>query len=208
MVGCFAARGRRSARWIIAAAALVSLAAPATAAVRISFLSRDFGTYYPHAFIQLTGTMDADPATPIDVNFGFTARSVSPAILMGPVRGEILSEGPAYIAGSERHFSMTLSDDQYRQVRALVEQWRDQPGRSYDLHRHNCVSFVKAVAELLGLRVEHADGLMMKPRSFLDEVALENPGAIDTSDAYVPKRDAAARAAEKHSSPQAAATPD
>ena len=190
---------------LLGAVLVMAIAVPASAAVRITFLSRDLGTYYPHAFILLTGAMDADPNTPVDANFGFTARSIGPGILMGPVRGTILSEGAAYIAGSERHFSMTLSDDQYRQVRTVVEQWRDQPGRSYDLHHRNCVSFVKAVAELLGLKVEHADDLMMRPRSFLDEVALENPGAIDISGAYVPKLDAAARAAERHSSPQAAA---
>ena len=196
----------RYARFFLAAAtATLGLVAPAPGAVKITFMSRDLGTYYPHAFIALNGAMDAYPDVPIDANFGFTARSVGPGILIGPVRGTILSEGASYLAGSERHFSMALSDAQYRRVRALVEQWRDAPGRSYELHRRNCVSFVKAVALSLGLRVEHADDLMMKPRSFLDEVALENPGAVDVSDAYVPKLDARARAAEAHSSPQAAA---
>lgn len=103
------------------------------------------------------------------------------------MRGEIISVGSHYLRGSERHFSLDLNDDQYAQVVALVERWRVLPGRSYDLHRHNCVSFVKAIVELMGLKVQHADTLMMKPRSFLDEVAVENPGGLDLADAYVPK---------------------
>jgi len=185
--------------------AVLAAAAPAAAVVRITFMSRDFGSYYPHAFVALSGAMDAAPATPVDANYGFSARSIGPGILVGPVRGTIFSESAAYLAGSERHFSMMLSDDQYRLVMGIVADWQGLPGRSYEMHRHNCVSFVKAVAEALGLKADHADDLMMKPRSFLDEVALENPGAIDTSDAYVPKLDAARRAAEKHSAPQAAA---
>lgn len=173
--------------WLGLTMLLLAPAAPSAAAVRLGFYSRDFGSYYPHAFVRVTGATDADPERAIDANYGFTARGTSPAILFGPVRGEIISVQPNYVASSERHFSLTLSDAQYAQLLALVEQWRAMPGRSYDLHRRNCVFFVKAVAELFGLRAEHVDGLMLKPRSFLDEVGYENAGRVDLSDSYVPK---------------------
>ena len=62
------------------------LSAPARADVVVSFYSHDFGDRFPHAFIVMTGTLDATGEV-VDVNYGFTATSVSPAILFGSVKG-------------------------------------------------------------------------------------------------------------------------
>ena len=58
---------------------------------------------------------------------------------------------------------------------AVVEQWRDLPQPSYNLNRRNCVHFVGAVAEAVGLRVDYVRNLMKRPRAFLDHVRELNP---------------------------------
>src|SRR3546814_20915850 len=63
------------------------LATSARAEVVVSFYSHDFGDRFPHAFIVMTGTLDATGEV-VDVNYGFTATSVSPAILFGSVQGQ------------------------------------------------------------------------------------------------------------------------
>ncbi len=148
--------------------------------VTLTFFSRDLGVYFPHAFIEVSGATDAAPQQPVLANYGFTARALTPGILMGHVQGRIESMDDGYVRGSQRHFSIELDDAQYYRLMALIEQWRSLPGKSYDLHHRNCVSFVKTVAETMGLSIQHADNLMLKPRSFLQEVATENAGHIDT----------------------------
>jgi hypothetical protein len=151
--------------------------APAPAAVEIRFHSKDFGVSFPHAFIVLTGTVDAT-GEPVDANYGFTVRHlIGPSILFGRVQGVVESVGPGFIEGSNRHFSMALTDDQYRQVMELVERWRELPQPSYSLERRNCVSFVAEVATLLGLQADPR-GLMRRPRAFLDRVRAQNVALI------------------------------
>ena len=154
-------------------AALLLLARPVQAAVEISFHSKDLGATFPHAFIVLEGTLDAT-GEPIEANYGFTVRHlIGPSILFGPVQGEVISEGRAYIEASNLHFSIVLTDDQYRAVMGVVERWRARPQPSYRLDRRNCVSFVAEVARTLGLEADPS-GLMRRPRAFLDRVAERN----------------------------------
>jgi hypothetical protein len=158
-------------------ALLVWAASPAQAAVELSFHSKDLGATFPHAFIALDGTLEAT-GEPVSGNYGFTVRHlIGPSVLFGPVQGTMISEPEAYVAGANHHFTLVLSDDQYRQVIALVERWRALPQPSYSLARRNCVTFVAEVAALLGL---HADtsGLMRRPRAFLDRVRRDNMAAI------------------------------
>lgn len=166
---------RRAA--VFALASLLCFAAPAAAAVQIAFHSKDFGTTFPHAFVVLTGTVDATGEA-VNANYGFTVRNlIGPSVLLGRVRGVVESVGPGYVENSNRHFSMVLSDDQFRQVVALVERWHDLPQPSYSLDRRNCVTFVAEVAELLGLEAE-TRGLMRRPRAFLDRVRERNAERI------------------------------
>jgi hypothetical protein len=156
-------------------ALLCGLACPAHAAVEIGFYSRELGgNNFPHAFIVLKGTVDATGER-IDTSLGFTAHSVTPALLFGSVQGEIVVEGEHEIARSDRQLALTLTDAQYRTVMDVVEAWRSRAQPSYNLNRANCVHFVAAVAEALGLRAEHAERLMKKPRSFLQLVRSQNP---------------------------------
>src|SRR6185295_20128912 len=64
------------------------LAGPAFASVEISFYARELGTNFPHAFVVLRGTVDAT-GEQVNTSLGFTAHSVTPALLFGAVRGEV-----------------------------------------------------------------------------------------------------------------------
>jgi len=160
--------------WLLALV-LIAGHAPAAAAVEIAFYSRELGgNNFPHAFVVLTGTVDAT-GEQVNASYGFTAHSVTPAILLGSVRGEVLVEGERQIARSDRQFAQTLSDERYRAVLAVIESWRRRPQPSYNLNRTNCVHFVADLARTIGLRVESAGRLMKRPRSFLQHVRSLNP---------------------------------
>ncbi|WP_129793665.1 hypothetical protein [Sphingosinicella sp. CPCC 101087] len=161
---------RSVVRLCLALILLLGWAVPAFAAVEIAFYSRELGgNNFPHAFVSLTGTVDATGER-VDTSYGFTAKSVTPAILLGSVAGEIIVEGPQQIARSDRQFTLALTDAQYRAVMAVVEEWRNRPQPSYNLNRRNCVHFVAELARTVGLRVENAERLMKRPRSFLQHV--------------------------------------
>ena len=165
-------------RWFVWLIPLLLWAAPAPAAVEITFHSKDFGITFPHAFIVLRGTVD-ETGEPVDTNYGFTVRHlIGPSALFGPVQGEIETVSDSgYVEDSNRHFTMRLSDDQYRALLALVERWRALPQPSWSLRRRNCVSFVADVAALLGLDADPR-GLMRRPGAFLDRVRERNSGLI------------------------------
>ncbi len=151
------------------------LTAPARAEVVVSFYSHDFGDRFPHAFVVLKGKIDATGEL-VDANYGFTATSVSPAILFGSVRGEVQTSKPDYIAKSDRQFDVTIDDATYARLMAKVVEWRDRKQPSYSLNKYNCVHFVMELAEISGLKVDRESKLFKKPKSFLLEVKGLNPG--------------------------------
>ena len=152
----------------------VGLANPARAEVVVSFYSHDFGDRCPHAFIVLKGKIDATGEV-VDVNYGFTATSVSPAILLGSVKGAVQTSKPDYIAKSDRQFDVTVDDATYARLMAKVAEWRDREQPSYSLNKRNCVHFVMELAEVVGLTVNRKSKLFKKPKSFLKEVKELNP---------------------------------
>lgn len=185
-------------RWLafVAAALLAFGAAPASAAVSITFWSKELGSTFPHAFFTLEGTPDRGGAR-IEEDYGFTAKAVTPAILWGKVAGEVVTDNStSYVKGSDRHFTLTLTDAEYDRVMATVERWRTTRQPSYDLDRHNCVHFVAEIAASIGLRTD-TTRLMKKPRSFLvamtdaNRALLTSRGAIFHRPAPVPAKRAA-----------------
>lgn len=150
------------------------LTAPARAEVVVSFYSHDFGDRFPHAFVVLKGRVDATGEA-VDVNYGFTATSVSPAILFGAVKGEVQTSKPDYIEKSDRQFDVTIDDATYARLMAKVAEWRDREQPSYSLNKFNCVHFVMELAEVVGLKVNRQSKLFKKPKSFLNEVRDLNP---------------------------------
>lgn len=157
---------------LVVATALALAGAPSLAAVNITFYSKELGSSFPHAFIRLEGLPDRG-GSPVDQSYGFTARSVSPAILMGAVKGVLSEEKDAYVRRSDKHFTFTLTDGEYDRVLEEVNLWRDAPQPSYDLNRRNCIHFVARVAAIVGMRAD-TNRFMKKPRSYLEALARAN----------------------------------
>jgi len=165
-------------RFLLFLIVLLGWAGEAAAAVEIHFHSKDMASTFPHGFIRLTGTDDST-GQPVDTNYGFTPVSLTPSILFGPVPGAIQRVDPAYIARSDRHFTLKLTPEQYRTVMAIVERWRAEPQPSYRLNSRNCVHFIAEIASALGLYAPVVPQLMKKPKSFLRKVAQDNLALIE-----------------------------
>jgi hypothetical protein len=150
-----------------------AFATPARADVTVTFWSHEMDKNYPHAFITVTGA--TDNGKPVSANYGFTAKSVSPSILWGPVKGEVETLSSGYLKRSQRRASLTVSDKQYAAILGVVARWRVAPGNSYDLNKRNCIHFVGQIAETLGLRVSYDPSLTMKPYDFVSRLMELNP---------------------------------
>ena len=153
--------------------ALFLLPTPAAAQVVLSFYSHELGSSFPHAFVVLKGK--TEEGRDVDTNFGFTAKTLTPALLMGSVRGVVETSKPSYVASSDRQFSVQLDDRQFKDVLAVVERWQTRPGKSYNLNKSNCIHFVGEVAQAVGLKVVFEKALIKKPRSFLLSLVTLNP---------------------------------
>jgi len=155
----------------------LALPGPVLGEVRIHFHSFNgsvmFGRY-PHTFIVLEGTLEETGAV-VNENYGFSARAVSPAVLRGPVEHIVFTEKPEQIRRTNRHFTLTLTDAQYRRIVAEVEAWRSAPGKHYDLDTRNCIHFVGRMAELLGLKVDYPADMLRRPKKWLNHIAALNP---------------------------------
>lgn len=160
---------------VLALAALFQLIAePACAAVQITFYSKQLTSSFPHSFVILRGTLERSGAR-VDEDYGFTAKSISPAILMGSVKGEVVSDHNAgYVNASESHFTLSISDSEYDRVMATIERWRTRKQPSYDLGSRNCIHFVAEIAASIGMRADTPKGLMKKPRSYLEYLTATN----------------------------------
>ena len=158
----------------LVALALIAFAQPATAQVRLSFHSFNGSMFgrYPHAFIVLEGTLDATGQA-VNENYGYSAVTITPAVLVGPVPGMIYVEKPKYIQSTNRHFTVPISDAQYHAIIAEKDRWAHAP---YLLDTHNCTHFVAKIAEMVGLQHTAVPrDLVRKPKAWLNLVARENP---------------------------------
>jgi len=162
---------------LTAALFFFALASGANAEVTLTFYSHHFGTYgfsvtFPHAYIVLSGTTEAD-AKPVKANFGFTAQTISPSIAWQSVEGFVISMPDDYIALSQPHLSLPISDKQYRAVLAIVERWRNYHQPSYNLDTRNCVTFVKEIAVALRLPARNDVKFVRSPKEFLEDMQLQ-----------------------------------
>ncbi|KZE11281.1 hypothetical protein AVT10_17085 [Sphingomonas hankookensis] len=150
---------------------------PAQAAVTITFWSQEFGQNFPHAFFTFSGAPDAGGSA-VNESYGFTAKAITPALLMGSVGGMIDRPKPSYIAKSNAHFSVVLTDAQYASIRSLIDEWGEKGDSHYNLNRRNCVHFVAEAARRSGLSVVEDKKLMKKLRSFIQSVEQANAGRV------------------------------
>jgi hypothetical protein len=149
---------------------------PAMAAVQIhfqSFTGSMFIGRYPHTFIVLEGTLGNGRR--VNENYGFSAREATPAVLQGPVEHMMLTETANNIKKTNRHFSMTITDAQYRRIVTEVRKWQKMPGKYYDLEKRNCIHFVGKMAQIVGLKVEYPKSMLRKPKEWLNYIADLNP---------------------------------
>jgi hypothetical protein len=91
----------------------------------------------------------------------------------------VVSEGRAYVAAGQRHFSLVLSDEEYRRVMRLVARWQALPQPSYHLDRRNCVTFIAEIAATLGLQAVPDIATRRRPQAFLDGVLRANRPIIE-----------------------------
>lgn len=176
---CFSVAVRQSHAMLARLLCLLALVLPlpASAQVMLSFQSFNgsmFGGRFPHTFVVLEGTLDATGAK-VEENYGYSAKSVSPAILSGPVEAIVMTEKPKYVTTTNRHFTVPISDATYWAIRAEVAKWRDAPGKQYRLDEHNCIHFVGKIAELAGIGVDYPRALIRKPKAWLNHIAAVNP---------------------------------
>jgi len=161
---------------IIAALFAFAIATPAMAQVQMHFHSFNGSVFfgrYPHAFVVLEGKL-AD-GTRVNENYGFTAADPSPAVLRGPVKHKVMAEPPKYVQSTNRHFSVTLSDEQVAKVRATMRKWRDAPGDAYDLDTRSCIHFVGEMARIAGLDVVYPKKMLRRPKKWLNHLTRLNP---------------------------------
>ena len=104
--------------------------------------------------------------------FRFTAQTISPSILWDLVEGYVISMRDDYIAMSQPHFSLPISDEQYRSVLAVVDRWRKYPQPSYSLDTRNCVTFVKEIALALKLPASNDVKFIRNPKDFLEDLQM------------------------------------
>ena len=180
-------------RFGLAVAAMLAAAWPQTAlaAVEIHFYSHDFGKEFPHAFVVLKGSLD-ETGEKVDTNLGYSAQSVTPAILVKSVRGRF-DDGiipQEYIDRSTEHFALVLSDEEYRAVVGVAKAWKARPQPSYNINSANCVHFVSDVLLALHLKGEPRPGLMKSPRSFLEQVTADSRPLIAAHVYRPPLKDA------------------
>ncbi|MGB7407110.1 MAG: hypothetical protein WA908_01270 [Pontixanthobacter sp.] len=162
---------------LLAALVLSSWSIPAFAEVTMSFHSFNgsvlFGRY-PHTFVVLEGTVDRTGEV-VDENYGFTAKNISTRILSGPVEHEIMIEKDKYIRKTNRHFTVTITEQQLAEVRDTVRAWRDAPGKYYSLDERNCIHFVGALAQIVGVKVDYPDNMTRRPKKWLNHITAQNP---------------------------------
>lgn len=164
------------ARLVLLAALLVCWSDAALAQVRVEFHSFNgsfFGSRFPHTFVVFEGTLDNGER--VHSNFGFSAKTVSPAVLAGPVAHVVYSEKEKYLKSTNVHFTIDVPDATYRRMMQEVIAWRDAPGKYYDLDTRNCIHFVGRLAELAGIKVDYPHDLLRKPKAWLNHIGDLNP---------------------------------
>ena len=129
---------------------------------------------YPHTFIVLEGTLESTGEA-VNENYGFTAKSVMAAATKDWVEHLVEGEEEKYVRSTNRHFSISLTDEQYYDIIREVRSWSMEPGKRYSLSERNCIHFVGAMAAKLGVKVEYPKNMLRRPKKWLNHITKLNP---------------------------------
>lgn len=153
--------------------AFLSLCLPAVARadIEVGFWTREMGLELPHAFFTIRGQVDGKP---VEESYGFTAKAITPALLWGPVPGRIDLTTKSYMRASNQIFTVTVSEDAYPRLKAVVARYSVKPGSIYRMNDRNCVHFTAEAAAAVGLRLPDGKGMMKRPTSYMMAVAAAN----------------------------------
>ncbi len=166
-------------RFLAATLFLLTALLPHTALAQVTLAFHSFnGSYlggrYPHAFIALDGTLENGQR--VHENYGYSTSSSAFSALAGPVPGIIQVEKEKYVASTNRHFSVTISDAQYHAIIAEVNAWKDSPSQKrYLLDKRNCIHFVARIAQMIGLSADVPQNMVRRPKLWLNLVTRLNP---------------------------------
>jgi len=145
--------------------------ASARAEIEVGFWTRELGLELPHAFFTIRGTVEGRP---VEESYGFTAKTITPALLWGPVPGRIDLTTKGYMAASNRLWSVTVPDAAYPRLKALVARYSVKPGSIYRMNDRNCVHFVAEAAGAVGMRLPDGKGMMKRPTTYMMAIAAAN----------------------------------
>jgi hypothetical protein len=135
--------------------------------------------YFPHAFVVIDRTTGAD-APPTEESYGFTAASTTDiTVLMRPSRGTVEQPNPIYRKAAVLHFTVEITDAQYAALKQTLTAWGGPGAPLYDLGSHNCVGFVGAVAEAVGLKTPPGNP-GEDPVKFIESMRRLNPDRLVT----------------------------
>ena len=129
---------------------------------------------YPHAFIVLDGTLEAN-GKKVNETYGFTPKCIAAAATGGWAEHLVEGEDEKYVRSTNHHFSITLTDAQYYDIIREVRAWSMEPGKRYSLSERNCIHFVGRMASLVGLKVEYPEDMLRRPKKWLNHIAALNP---------------------------------
>ena len=147
------------------------LPAAARADIEVGFWTRELGLELPHAFFTIRGTVEGRP---VEESYGFTAKTITPALLWGPVPGRIDLTTKGYMAASNKLWMVTVPDAAYPRLKALVARYSVKPGSTYRMNERNCVHFVAEAAGVIGMRLPDGKGMMKRPTSYMMAIAAAN----------------------------------
>jgi hypothetical protein len=156
---------------VLLAALLGLLPTTARADIEVGFWTREMGLELPHAFFTIKGRVDGKA---VEETYGFTAKTITPALLWGPVPGRIDIASKGYMAASHKLYSVTVSDDVYPRLKALVQRYSVKPGSIYRMNERNCVHFTAEAAAATGLRLPDGRGMMKRPTTYMMAIAAAN----------------------------------
>jgi hypothetical protein len=168
------------ARLLVSLLSLLLCLSPISASAQVvlafhSFNGTYFGGRYPHAFVVLEGTLEADGRR-VHENYGYSTSAGALAALNGLVPGIIQTEKEKYLTATNRHFAVPISDAQYHAIVAEVTAWKDAPGQKrYSLDARNCLHFVARIAELVGIPAPVPKEMVRRPKKWLNYVTRLNP---------------------------------